>query len=156
MWIWGPEWKGWCSLEVFSFTLCFITKEKGTESSKILKLFIHDPLLTRDDVRWYFPGLCVVSETTMWHTRHAPWPLSLMFPYSQKVMIVLRPSLYSVVSDLHVLGLFVPLPPAVLLGITQEGNISWKRLLAELCFLVLCSSSFTHRTKTPWFLFHLP
>ena len=24
-----------------------------------------------DDIRWYFPGLCGVSETTMWHSRQA-------------------------------------------------------------------------------------
>ena len=34
-----------------SWTLCFITNEKGTESSRILTLFIHAPLLTRDDDR---------------------------------------------------------------------------------------------------------
>ena len=25
----------------------------------------------RDDIRWYFPGLCGVSETTMWHSRQS-------------------------------------------------------------------------------------
>ena len=35
---------------VFLYAL-FITNEKGTESSKILNLFIHAPLLTRDDDR---------------------------------------------------------------------------------------------------------
>ena len=56
---------------MFSWTLCFITKKKRAESSKILNLFIHAPLLTRDDVRWYFPGVCDVSETTMWHSGQA-------------------------------------------------------------------------------------
>ena len=51
--------------------LCFITNEKGAESSKILTLFIHAPLLTRDDVRCYFPRLCSDSETTTWHCLQA-------------------------------------------------------------------------------------
>ena len=49
--------------------LCFITNEKGAESSKILNLFIHAALLTRDDDCCYFPGLCGVSETTMGYSR---------------------------------------------------------------------------------------
>ena len=53
-----------------------------------------------------------------------PRPLSLMFPYPQRVMIVLRRSLYSVVSDGHVLVLLVPLPPAVLTGFPKGANIS--------------------------------
>ena len=46
-------------------------QEKGAESSKILKFFIHAPLLMRDHVRCYFPELCGVSETTSWHARQA-------------------------------------------------------------------------------------
>ena len=53
-----------------------------------------------------------------------PRPLSLMCPYSPRVMIVLSWSLYGVVSDGRVLGLFVPLPPAVLTGFPQGANIS--------------------------------
>ena len=53
-----------------------------------------------------------------------PRPLSLMFPYSQRVMIVLRWSRYGVVSDRRVFGLFVPLPPAVLTGFPQGASIS--------------------------------
>ena len=49
--------------------LCFISNEKGTESSKILKVFVHVPLLTRDDDRGYFPALCGVSEIRMGHSR---------------------------------------------------------------------------------------
>ena len=48
-----------------------ISNEKGAESSKILKVFVHVPLLTRDDDRRYFPALCGVSETTMGHSRQA-------------------------------------------------------------------------------------
>ena len=57
---------------------------------------------------------CVVSQRTLWGTLiRLPRPLSLMFPSSCTVMIVLRRSLYGVVSDGRVLGLFVPLPPEV-------------------------------------------
>ena len=48
--------------------LCIITNEKGAESSKIRKVFIHALLLTRDDDRIYFRGMCGVSETTMVHS----------------------------------------------------------------------------------------
>ena len=41
----------------------------------------------------------------MGHLGRLPRPLSLMFPYSRRVMIVLRGSLYGVVSDRRVLGL---------------------------------------------------
>ena len=56
---------------------------------------------------------CVVSETTMGHSRQASATTFPHVPYSRRVMIVLRRSLYGVVSDRRVLGLFVPLPPAV-------------------------------------------
>ena len=39
-------------------------------------------------------------------------------------------SLYGVVSDGRVLGLFVPLPPAVLTGFPQGANISLEGVLA--------------------------
>ena len=52
---------------------------------------------------------CVVSQRPLRGTlARFPRPLSLMFPYSRRVMIVLRRSLYGVVSDGRVLGLFVP------------------------------------------------
>ena len=108
--------------------------------------FIHAPLLTRDDDRCYFPGLCGVSETTMGHSRQAS---ATTFPHVSlftTVMIVLRRSLYGVVSEGRVLGLFVALPPAVLTGFPQEQAFRWKRVLAELSFSVLCSSCFTHGT----------
>ena len=57
---------------------------------------------------------CVVSQRPLWGTVvRVPRPLSLMFPYSRSVMIVLRWSLYGVVSDGRVLGSFIPLPSAV-------------------------------------------
>ena len=48
----------------------------------------------------------VVSQRPLCGTLvRIPRPLSLMFPYSRRVMIVLRRSLYGVVSDGRVLGL---------------------------------------------------
>ena len=68
---------------------------------------------------------CVGSQRSLWgFLVRLPRPLSLMFPYSRRVMIVLRRSLYGVVSDGRVLGLFVPLPPAVFTGFPQGANIS--------------------------------
>ena len=68
---------------------------------------------------------CVVSQRPLWGTLvRLLQPLSLMFPYSRRVMIVLRRSLYGVVSDRRVFGLLVPLPPAILTGFPQGPNIS--------------------------------
>ena len=78
-----------------------------------------------------------------------PHPLSLMFPYSQRVRIVLRWSLYGVVFDGRVLGLFVPLLPAVLTGFPQEANFSLEAVYGKLSFSVLCLSCSTHGTKAP-------
>ena len=64
-----------------------------------------------------------------------PRPLSLMFPYSRRVMIVLRRSLYGVVSDGRVLGFFVPLPPAVLTRFPQGANISLEAGFVLIVFL---------------------
>ena len=67
---------------------------------------------------------CVGSQRPLWGTLvRLLQPLSLMFPYTRRVMIVLRWSLYGVVSDGRVLGLFVPLPQ-VLKGFNQEANIA--------------------------------
>ena len=49
-------------------------------------------------------------------------------------MIVLRRSLYGVVSDGRVLGLFVPLPP-VLTGFPQGANISLEAGFGRIVFL---------------------
>ena len=93
---------------------------------------------------------CVGSQRPLWGTLvRLPPPLSLMFPYSRRVMIVLRRSLYGVVSDGLLLGLFVALPPAVLTGFPQGANISLEAGLAELCFPLLSSSCFTHGIKAP-------
>ena len=64
-----------------------------------------------------------------------PRTLSLMFPYSRRVMIVLRRSLYGIVSDGHVFGLFVPRPKAVLIGFTLEANIMLEAAVVQILFL---------------------
>ena len=79
---------------------------------------------------------CAVSQRPLWGTLvRLPQPLSLMFPYSRSVMIVLRRSLYGVVSDGRVLGLFVPLPAVVLTGFPQEANISLEEGVGQIWFL---------------------
>ena len=60
-----------------------------------------------------------------------------------------RRPLHSVVSDRNDLGIFVPLPPAILIGFTHEANIALEAGLAKFCFSVLCSSCFTHGNKAP-------
>ena len=79
---------------------------------------------------------CVGSQRPLWGTLvRLPRPLSLMFPHSRRVMIVLRRSLYGVVSDGRVLGLFVPLPPAVLTGFPQGASISLEEGFGRIVFL---------------------
>ena len=63
---------------------------------------------------------CVVSQRPVYGTLvRLPPTLSLLFPYSRRMMIVLRHSLYGSVSDGHVFGLVVPMPPPFLIGFTQ-------------------------------------
>ena len=79
---------------------------------------------------------CVGSQRPLWSSLvRVPRHLSLMFPYSRRVMIVLRRSLYGVVSDGRVLRIFVPLPPAVLTGFPQEANISLEAGVGRILFL---------------------
>ena len=79
---------------------------------------------------------CVVSQRPLWDTLfRLPGPLSLMFPYSRRVMIVLRLALHGIVSDGLAFGLFIPLPPPVLIGFTQEANISLEAALGQNLFL---------------------
>ena len=69
---------------------------------------------------------CALSQRPLWGTLvRLPRPLSLMFPYSRRVMIVLRRSLYGVVSDGRVLGLFVsfPLAVSILVGLHKLFNL---------------------------------
>ena len=79
---------------------------------------------------------CVGSQRPLWGTLvRLPRPVSLMFPYSRRVMIVLRRSLYGVVSDGRVLGLFLTLTPAVLTGFPQGANISLDAGFGRIVFL---------------------
>ena len=92
----------------------------------------------------------VGSQRPLWGTLvRLPRPLQLMFPYSRRVMIVLSWSLYGVVFDGRVLGLFVPLLPAVLTGFPQEANFSLEAVYGKVSFSVLCLSCSTHGTKAP-------
>ena len=85
----------------------------------------------------------------MGHSRQASATTFLMFPYSRRVMIVLRRSLYGVVSDGRVLGLFVPLPTAVFTGFPQGANISLEPVFGRIVFLSAVLVVFTHSTKAP-------
>ena len=79
---------------------------------------------------------CVGSQRPLWGTLvRLPRPLSLMFPYSQRVIIGLRRSLYGVVSDGRVLVLFVPLLPAVWTGFPQGAHISLEAGFGRIVFL---------------------
>ena len=79
---------------------------------------------------------CVVSQSPLFGILvRIPRPLSLMFPYSRRVMIVLTRSLYGVVSEGRVLGVFVPLPPAVLTGFPQGSSISLEAGFGRIVFL---------------------
>ena len=71
----------------------------------------------------------------MGHSRQAS---STTFPHVslfRRVMIVLRWSLYGVVSDRRVLGLLVPMPPVVLAGFPQVANISLEAGFPRIVFL---------------------
>ena len=71
----------------------------------------------------------------MGHPRQASATTSLMFPYSRRVMIVLRRSLYGVVSEGRLFVLFVPLPQAVLTGFPQGASISLEAEFGRIVFL---------------------
>ena len=96
---------------------------------------------------------CAVSQRPLWGTLvRLPRPLSLMLPYSRRVMIVLRRPLHGVVSDGHVFGLFIPLPPADLIGFTREAKISLEAAVCQILFLSAVFVGFHSRyqsTLTP-------
>ena len=93
---------------------------------------------------------CVGSHSPLWGTLvMLPRPLSLMFPHSRRVMIVLRRSLYGVVSDGRVLGLFVPLPPALLTGFPQGASISLEAGFGRIVFLSALFVVYHSRYKAP-------
>ena len=79
---------------------------------------------------------CAGSQRPIWGTLvRVLRPHSLMFPYSRSVKIELTRSLYGVVSDGRVLGLFVPLQPAVLTGFPKAANISLEAGFGRIVFL---------------------
>ena len=93
------------------------------------------------------------SQTPLWGTLvRIPRPLSFMFPYSRRMMLVLIRPLHSFDSDSNILGIFVPFPTAVLIGFTHEAYIALEAGLAKFCFSVLCWSCFTHGNKALCFL----
>ena len=100
---------------------------------------------------------CVGSQRPLWGTLvRLPRPLSLMFPYSRRVMIVLTRSLYSVDSEGRVLGLFVPLPPAVLTGFPQGANIALEAGFGRIVFLSSVFVVFHSRYESTLIPVHLP
>ena len=93
---------------------------------------------------------CVGSQRPLCGTLvRLPRPISLMLSYSRRVMIVLRRSLYGVVSEGRVLGLFVALKPVVLTEFPQGASISLEAGFGRIVLPVLCSSCSTHGTKAP-------
>ena len=92
---------------------------------------------------------CVVSQTPLCVTLvRLPRLLSLMFPYSRRVMIVLRRSLYGVVPDGSVLVLFIPLLTAVLTGFPQGASISLEAGFGRIVFLSAVSVLFHSRYQS--------
>ena len=78
---------------------------------------------------------CVVSQRPQWAPSSGFRDHFPHVSYSRRVMIVLRRSLYGDVSDGRVLGLFVPLPPAVLTGFPQGASISLEAGFGRIVFL---------------------
>ena len=73
----------------------------------------------------------------MWHSRQAS---VITFPHVSLFTNdgdSAKTALHSVVSDSNGLGIFVPLPPAVFMGFTNEANIALEAGLAKFCFSVL-------------------
>ena len=98
----------------------------------------------------------MIFPWTLWGLRalwgtlvRLPRPLSLMSPYSGRVIIVLRLSLYGVVSDGRVLGLFVRLPPPLLTGFPQGANISLEAGFGRIVFLSAVFVVFLSRYQSP-------
>ena len=92
---------------------------------------------------------CVGSQRPLWGTVvRLPRPLSFMFPYSRRVMRVLRQSLYGVVSDERVLGLFVLLPPPVLIGFLPEANIALEAAVGRIVFFTAVFVMFHSRYQS--------
>ena len=133
---------------MFSWMRCFITNKKGADSSKLLNVFFHAVLLMRHDARWYFPGLCGVPETTIWHSRQASTntfpPVSLFTKDDDSAKTVPVECFL----DGHVVDLFLILPPPFLIGFTQEAIISLEAGFGLIMFPVLCLPFFTQYQST--------
>ena len=79
--------------------------------------------------------MCGVSETTMVHSHQisaTTFPHVSLFTKGDDSAKTARARF---VSDGHVFGLFVPLPPPVLLGCTQEANNSLEAAVGQILFL---------------------
>ena len=70
-------------------TLSLDNDKKCAESSNFLNFFIYTPLFNWDDVHWYFPGFELSQRALCGTLVRLPWTLSLMFPYSRRMMLVL-------------------------------------------------------------------
>ena len=134
---------------MISWTLCFITNEKCAEFRKSCTFSFMLPY-SREMMIVDISLDCVGSQRPLWGTlvRH-PLPLSLMFPYTRRVMIVLRRSLFGVVSDGRVWAFLFHCRQQFCQDFPREQTFRWKRVLAELSFSVLCSSCFTQSTLIP-------
>ena len=84
----------------------------------------------------------------MWHCLQVSETTFPMVPYSRRVMIVLRRSPYGVVSDGHVFGLFVPLPPADLIRFSKEANIPLMLAVGQIGFLSAVFVRFHSRNQS--------
>ena len=84
----------------------------------------------------------------MGHSRQASVTSFPPFSYSQRVLMVLLWSLNGVVSHGHVYGLFVPLTPLVLIGFTQEANISLEAGFVLIMFLSAVFAFFHSRYQS--------
>ena len=91
----------------------------------------------------------------MWLSRQASMTTFPHVSLSRRVMIVLRRSVYGVVSDGRVLVLLVPLPPADLTGFPQGASISLEAGFGRMNFLSAVFVVFHSRYHAPWFLFQL-
>ena len=110
---------------MFSWTLCFITNEKGAESSKFLKLFIHAPY-SREMIIVDISLDCAGSDTSMGHSRQAS---ATTFPHVSPLAKgdnIAKTVPVRCFSDGRVFSVFVPLPPAILTGFPQGASISWE------------------------------
>ena len=67
-----------------------------------------------------------------------------------------KKSLYGVVSEGRVLGLFVPLPPAVLTGFPQGAIISLEAGFGRIVFLSAVFVEFHSPYRNPLIPLHLP